>query len=62
MKSKQNNFAFIDGQSLNLGIKNLGWKLNYHRFRRYLAEKYSVNTAYYFIGYVAGNQPLYFEL
>ena len=62
MKIKENNYAFIDGQNLNLGIKNLGWKLDYARFRRYLADKYSINTAYYFIGYVAGNQPLYSEL
>jgi len=58
----ENNFAFLDGQNLNLGIKSLGWKLDYIRFRKYLAEKYSVGTAYYFVGYVAGNQPLYSEL
>jgi len=62
MKKKKNNFAFIDSQNLNLGIRGLGWKLNYSRFRKYLAEKYSVTTAYYFIGYVPGNQPLYSEL
>jgi len=62
MISKENNYAFIDGQNLNLGIKNLGWKLDYMRFRKYLVDKYSVITAYYFIGYVAGNQPLYSEL
>ena len=58
----ENNFAFIDGQNLNLGIKSLGWKLNFSRFRKYLLEKYSIKTAYYFIGYIAGNQPLYSEL
>ncbi len=62
IKKKENNFAFIDGQNLNLGIINLGWKLDYSRFRKYLAEKYSVTTAYYFIGYVPGNQPLYSKL
>src|SRR3989339_83995 len=62
MKTKENNFAFIDGQNLNLGIQNLGWKLNFYRFRKYLTEKYSVTTAYYFIGYMPGNQPLYSEL
>lgn len=62
MKKKENNFAFIDGQNLNLGIQSLGWKINFARFRKYLAEKYSVTTAYYFIGYVPGNQPLYSEL
>jgi len=62
MKKEDHNFAFIDGQNLNLGIQSMGWKLNYSRFRKYLAEKYSVATVYYFIGYVPGNQPLYSEL
>ncbi|MEK7500011.1 MAG: NYN domain-containing protein [Patescibacteria group bacterium] len=62
MKKIGNNFAFIDGQNLNLGIQSLGWKLDFARFRTYLKEKYSVTTAYYFIGYVPGNQPLYSEL
>lgn len=62
MKKIRNNFAFIDGQNLNLGIRSLGWKLNFVRFRKYLTEKYSVVTAYYFIGYMPGNQPLYSEL
>jgi hypothetical protein len=26
------NFAFIDGQNLNLGIQRLGWKLDLKRF------------------------------
>ena len=59
---KRNNYAFIDGQNLNLGVQSLGWKLDFARFRRYLAEKYSVTTAYYFIGYMPGNQPLYSDL
>ncbi|MDP3244778.1 MAG: hypothetical protein Q8M83_03935 [bacterium] len=50
MKKEGNNSAFIDGQNLNLGIRSLGWKLDFARFRKYLAEKYSVTTAYYFIG------------
>ena len=62
MKKKEKNFAFIDGQNLNLGIQSLGWKLDFYRFRKYLAEKYFVITAYYFVGYVPGNQPLYSEL
>lgn len=62
ISNQQNNYAFIDGQNLYLGINSLGWKLDYKRFRKYLTEKYSVTTAYYFIGYVSGNQPLYSEL
>lgn len=62
MVKRESNYAFIDGQNLHLGIQNLGWRLDFARFRRYLAEKYAVTTAYYFIGYVPGNQPLYSEL
>ena len=62
MIPKENNFAFIDSQNLNLGVQSLGWKLDYARFRRYLSEKYSVTTAYLFIGFIPGNQPLYSRL
>lgn len=44
MRKKENNYAFIDSQNLNLGIQKLGWKLDYRKFRVYLAEKYGVNT------------------
>lgn len=56
------NYAFIDSQNLNLGIQKLGWKLDYRKFRIYLAEKYGVKKAYIFIGFVALNQSLYDRL
>lgn len=62
MKNSENNFAFIDGQNLHLGIRDLGWNLNYKRFRVYLKEKYNVSKAYLFIGYVPENQELYKSL
>ena len=62
MKSSANNFAFIDSQNLNLGIQKLGWKMNYKKFRVYLKEKYDVQKAYMFIGFVALNQKLYDQL
>ncbi|OGG59260.1 hypothetical protein A3C86_02440 [Candidatus Kaiserbacteria bacterium RIFCSPHIGHO2_02_FULL_49_16] len=62
MKSKENNYAFIDSQNLNLGIQKLGWKLDYRKFRVYLSEKYSVQKAYVFVGFVALNQKLYDSL
>ena len=40
MIRKVNNYAFIDSQNLNLGIQKLGWKLDYRKFRVYLAEKF----------------------
>ncbi len=62
MRQRENNFAFIDSQNLNLGIQKLGWKLDYRKFRIYLAEKYGVKKAYIFIGFVALNQSLYDRL
>jgi uncharacterized LabA/DUF88 family protein len=59
MKKPLNNYAFIDGQNLNLGIQDIGWKLDFTRFRVYLKEKYGVSTAFYFIGKVAENNELY---
>lgn len=53
------NYAFIDGQNLNLSIQRLGWKLDFRRFRTYLKEKYNVSTAYIFIGFLPENQDLY---
>lgn len=61
-KAKFNNYAFIDSQNLNLGIKKLGWKLDYKKFRVYLKEKYNVEKAYMFIGFVSLNQSLYNRL
>jgi uncharacterized LabA/DUF88 family protein len=63
MLSKQlKNYAFIDSQNLNLGIKSLGWKLDFRRFRIYLREKYKVLTAYLFLGFIPQNQDLYSSL
>ena len=59
MAKEGNNYAFIDSQNLNLSIRNLGWKLDFLRFRIYLKEKYGVSKAYLFIGYVEGNNKLY---
>jgi uncharacterized LabA/DUF88 family protein len=59
MKKPLRNYAFIDGQNLNLSAQNLGWKMDWKKLRTYLAEKYGVKTAYYFIGYVPSNTVLY---
>ena len=56
------NYAYIDSQNLNLGIQSLGWKLDYGRFRIYLKEKYRIETAYLFLGYIPENQDLYSNL
>lgn len=61
-EKKFDNYAFIDSQNLNLGVQELGWKLDFKRFRIYLKEKYKVKKAYLFIGYLSKNQNLYRSL
>ena len=53
------NYAFIDSQNLNLAIRAQGWFLSFRKFRVYLKEKYEVEKAYMFIGYLPGNTELY---
>lgn len=55
-------YAFIDGQNLHSGIKELSWRLDYGKFRSYLARHYAVTKAFYFIGYMASQQHIYANL
>lgn len=59
---RNNNFAFVDSNNLHLAVKELGWSLDYGRFRKYLEEKYGVNKAYMFIGYIEKHKDLYKSL
>ncbi len=54
-----NTYAFIDSQNLNLGTQRMGWKLDWRKFRQYLAKEYGVTKAYMFIGYMTENEALY---
>jgi len=56
------NYAFIDSQNVNLGVRSLGWSLDWRRFRLYLRQRYGVARAYLFLGFVPKNQPLYESL
>lgn len=56
---KQNNYGFIDSQNLNLAIRDLGWRLDFARFRIYLKDKFQIEKAYIFIGFMPSNQELY---
>ena len=42
MKEKENNFAYIDGANLHKGVGELGWELDYNRFRVWLKERYGL--------------------
>ena len=60
------NIAFIDGQNLYMGTAKREidpWEIDLTRFRVYLREKYNVDEACYFLGYVQDeNQDLYEEI
>ncbi len=59
MEKRENNYAFIDSENLYKGINDLGWKLDYQKFRVYLSHKYRVSKAFLFIGYLPTNTTLY---
>ncbi|MBI2329148.1 MAG: hypothetical protein HYU85_05890 [Chloroflexi bacterium] len=63
------NYAFIDGQNFYKSLEaiekelfTLEVRLDYNEFRIYLAEKYGVKVAYYFVGYLQRNESLYSHL
>lgn len=58
----EKNYAFIDSQNLNLGVRSQGWEIDYKKLRLYLKHKYAVEKAFMFIGLVANNQKLYTTL
>ena len=61
-KSDKTVYAFIDSQNLNLGIQRAGWKMDWRKFRDFLAKEYNVTHAYMFIGYIAENEDMYNQL
>jgi uncharacterized LabA/DUF88 family protein len=72
MKKHKIVYAFIDSQNLNLGTREniyrnrkliyKGWRLDFKKFRQYLKDKYRVNKAFLFIGYIKQNEKLYKHL
>jgi uncharacterized LabA/DUF88 family protein len=77
MKNKKENvYAFIDSQNLNLGTSKdiyrgkgkyrkltyKGWKLDFKKFRRYLQDKFRITKAFLFIGYIKQNEKMYKRL
>ena len=59
MKREHRNYAYIDGANLHKGVENLGWRLNYKKFRVWLSDKYDVGQAYIFLGLVPRYKDLY---
>lgn len=59
----KNNIAFIDGQNLHLWLQSEGWGIDYKKFRIFLKDKFHVQEAYYFLGFVSEcEQDLYSSL
>ena len=65
MEAEKQDIAFIDEQNLYLWttLSDKPWKVNLFKFKIYLAKKYNVKEAYYFLGYVQEvNQEIYSEI
>lgn len=62
MGTSLRNFAYIDANNLYRGISSLGWRLDFKRFRRFLADRHGVGRAYLFIGFIPENAGLYRDL
>lgn len=61
-RKPRNVYAFIDSQNLNLGIQAMGWKMDWRKFRAFLAKEYDVTKAFMFIGYMVENESMYEQL
>jgi uncharacterized LabA/DUF88 family protein len=59
---RSNNYAFIDGQNLDKGIKGQGWILDYQKFRDFLVDRFSITKVFYFVGYMERYLNVYNEL
>lgn len=61
-QTSKGNYAFIDSQNLNLGVQVAGWKMDWKKFRIFLQDKYNIEKAYMFIGYLPENEDLYKQM
>ena len=48
----ENNYAFIDAQNVYMGTRAAGWTIVVFRLRVYLHDKYRVEKAFWFVGYL----------
>ncbi len=62
MKNKKKVYAFVDSQNVNRGVNAKKWTLNWSKFRSFLRDRYGVEKAYLFIGFVDTNTDLYKKL
>lgn len=55
-------YAFIDSQNLNVSVQKFGWKMDWHKFRKFLESEFGVTKAFMFIGYVPEFEDMYVQL
>jgi uncharacterized LabA/DUF88 family protein len=55
-------YAFIDSQNVNVSVQKFGWKMDWRKLRQFLADKYGVEKAFMFIGYVPEFEEMYKQL
>ncbi len=59
MEKANKVYAFIDGQNLYKSVEEQEWTLDYWKFRKFLIDKFEVQKAFYFIGYMKEMKWLY---
>ena len=50
---------YIDGNNLYRGGKDLGYKIDYNKFRGWLRQKYNPEDVFLFLGYLPANRKYY---
>ena len=53
------SIAYIDGANLHKGVESMSWRLDYHRFRSWIRQKFGITDAYLFIGMMSKHADLY---
>jgi len=56
MRAIRNNIAFIDGQNLHLWLQSESRDIDLKKFRIFLKDKFDIQEAYYFLGFVSEDQ------
>lgn len=59
---RSKNYAFIDSQNLNLGVRAQGWRIDWTRFKSHLQSYLGVTKAFLFIGYIEEQEDMYKKL
>jgi len=62
LRNQRNNVAYIDGANLQNAVERLDWYFDYTRFRIWLKDKFGVNKAYLFVGYIPRFEDKYKEM